>query len=166
MTSNAFQGFEKLIPEDHRELVVRFFLVFSRFEYALKRAGFVQGNKSVAMANWERFSSQYRVKYLPSRIPAMKAAWNYFSRFPPSKQILSNGSLDWSISKLRTNQPELTWLLVNVRTVRNNLFHGGKYDSFGSIEEPARNKQLLKHTLEIIEACVKFDETVASFYRS
>jgi hypothetical protein len=45
---------EKIARSEDRARAIVFFLFFARFEYALKRAGFVrtQGAKADAMADW------------------------------------------------------------------------------------------------------------------
>jgi len=161
MSPMPFDGIEdRLIPEAHHKLAYRFFLVFSRFEYALKRAGYVTGGGDSLAADWDKFSSAYWKTHIPSNIPKLRKAWAYFSSHPPRKQILDNGSISWSKPQARTTEPELTWLLVSIRTVRNNLFHGGKYP-YNPISDQARDSILLEHTLTIIEVCSEFNPVVS-----
>jgi hypothetical protein len=42
-----------------------------------------------------------------------------------------------------------------VRTVRNNLFHGGKFPRTGSVEEPLRNKKLITECLAVLDCLLK-----------
>jgi hypothetical protein len=48
-------GIFERFAED-RMLVLQFFLVFARFEYALKRSGFLRGNESKVEPDWDRFA--------------------------------------------------------------------------------------------------------------
>ena len=153
----TISSIEDLIPEDHRELVHRFFLVFSRFEYALKRAGFSNGSLDSVHPAWEKFAAKYRSTFDPSVTPRLRIACDYFTAQPPRKQILDGHFLSWSEPQFRTNEPLFTWLLLMVRSVRNNLFHGGKFP-IAPIQEPARDPDLLRHALTIIEACLPLDD--------
>lgn len=166
MNPMPFDGIEDgLIPEAHHKLIYRFFLVFSRFEYALKRAGYAKGSGTDVAADWDKYSSDYRQAHLPSTIPGLRNAWAYFSSHPPRKQILKNNRIVWSEPQVRTSEPELTWLLASVRTVRNNLFHGGKYP-YRPVREPARDSTLLQHTLTVIDVCSAFNNEVSDSMRS
>ena len=44
---------------DDRELVLRFFFLFSRFEYTLKRTGYLK-KKHKAEADWDAYCNQLR----------------------------------------------------------------------------------------------------------
>lgn len=50
-----------------------------------------------------------------------------------------------------------------VRTIRNNLFHGGKYCPEGE-QEAGRNHLLVQHGLNVLLACSKFDPEVRSSF--
>ena len=56
---------------------------------------------------------------------------------------------------------ELTWLLLMVRTVRNNLFHGGKFPLI-PVSEPSRDSTLLHHSITILAACLPLERTFNS----
>lgn len=156
-----------LYPDAHHKLVYRFFVVFSRFEYALKRAGYRIGNGDGVKPDWTKFASEYIAICIPSADPKMRDVAAYFSLNPPRRLIHDdNGKMAWSEPQKRTNEPELIWLLEKVRNVRNNLFHGGKYPYNSNIDEPARDSTLLEHTLTIIEASCKFNKDVNRFMRS
>jgi hypothetical protein len=52
-----------------------------------------------------------------------------------------------------------------VRTVRNNLFHGGKFPMpVGPVDDVAHNTELVSSSLRVLRACLRFDSDVrASF---
>ena len=156
---------ETLVPELYRDLVFRFFLVFSRFEYALKRAGFADCSRGGVYPAWNSFSSRYHSVFDPFKTPDLRSACDYFTAKPPRKQIIDSGSLGWSEPQFRGNEPLLTWLLLMVRSARNNLFHGGKFP-IAPIDEPARNPELLQHALTIICACLPPDAKVSQHFFS
>lgn len=75
----------------------------------------------------------------------------YILDHPPKKQIIADGVLTWSVSApdtdLRSDR-----VLIYVRRVRNNLFHGGKFN--GRWFEPERSELLLRHSLTILRTCL------------
>src|SRR5262249_51711738 len=123
------------------------------------RAGFSKGNLNYVEPAWDRFASKYSSVFDPAATPQLSVACDYFMSQPPRKQIRDGHSLGWSEPQIRVDEPLLTWLLLMVRSVRNNLFHGGKFPMV-SIKEPARDPELIRHALTIIEACLPFDESV------
>ena len=76
-----------LYPDAHHKLVYRFFVVISRFEYALKRAGYRIGNKDGVKPDWAKFASEYIETYIQLDDPNMRNAAAYFSLNPPRKLI-------------------------------------------------------------------------------
>jgi len=135
------------VPQD---LTLRFFAVFSRFEYALKRAGYV--DKSVASrvtADWESFARDVVSTLEPSRVSRLLASCGYLQSHPPKKQVWKNDRLQWVGRGLNAGSA-LGEALRSVRTVRNNVFHGGKFPE-GPIEEPLRDEQLVRDCLVVLE---------------
>lgn len=149
------------------DLITRFFLVFSRFEYALKRAGYVRSNEDgYAEADWAAFGRSVRRLYNRDRSPALSEATEYLLSNPPKRQAVGAArTLVWEDLERREEQTDIGWLLVIVRTVRNNLFHGGKYPMpYGYLQEPARDATLLKHTLTVLEACLGWERNVRNHF--
>ena len=153
---------DELIPKRFQALVFRFFIIFSRFEYALKRGGFITPKAEPA---WDDFAKKHRKDFAPDKTVALKAACAYFEAHPPRKQTCVGASLSWSRQLKRTNEPQLVWLLCMVRRVRNNLFHGGKYP-VSHDAEPSRDVTLLKHAITVLDACLALDDSVESHFRS
>ena len=76
---------------------------------------------------------------------------------PPKKQVVVNALIDWDEAAPQTNlRSDL--VLIYVRRVRNNLFHGGKFN--GRWFEPQRREVLLRHSLTILRACLAASEDV------
>lgn len=119
-----------------RDIVNHFLSLFSRFEYALKENGFSRGGEDGVSAHWGDFANA--LENLRDAPPeALRRAIEYFDAQPPQLQILRNGVLDWRDTQLvNKNNDEL---LILVRRVRNNLFHGGKMPF-----DPMRDSKLLK----------------------
>ena len=151
------------------EVVLQFFVAFSRFEYALKRAGFVKGDRhNNASADWCRFA-QDRIDPRISGImdTGFTEARSYLLQKSPQRQILrSNNNIGWSANSKWSNESEGEYLLRLVKDTRNNLFHGGKYPlPDGPVSDcTLRNSQLLQACLTILNYCLSIDEEVKSFF--
>lgn len=154
---------EKLLSESgiDKALCISFFFAFSRFEYALKRVGYrTIDKKRKVSANWDAFANAHEDHWGEGLPPEARAAFQYFDQNPPKEQICVNGSLVWADRP--GNQRLLDYLLM-VRRVRNNFFHGGKYPPPNDAgTEPARNRDLLINSLQILDHCLKLDATVQS----
>jgi hypothetical protein len=148
----------KFVPEELQFLLLRFFVYFSRFECALKRAGYAPTDGH-AQADWHLFAKKCQPQFQADATALLSNACDYFEQHPSLKQIVTNGQLAWSSAESRGNQPQLAWLLKMVRRVRNNLFHGGKYP-MQPVPDPARNADLLYHSLVLLTACLQLDEDV------
>lgn len=150
----------RIATDQDRELAWEFFVFFSRFEYALKRTPcYLTGNESHAQPNWDRFGSDYDREYAARATDASHAASAYFKEDPPRRQIVGENGLAWSDPLIYKGGPELVWLLLMIRTVRNNLFHGGKFPLI-PIAEPSRDARLLQHSLAVLSACLDLDREV------
>lgn len=109
-----------------KELVWDFFVTFSRFEYALKASGKYRrrGKDAAAEADWEKFAKDLGRLEKAELNPVLKRG-AYLIENPPRKQVINSaGSLDWA--EAEPNGAEIRKLLIYIRRVRNNLFHGGK----------------------------------------
>lgn len=148
-----------------KDLLLDFFIVFSRFEYSLKRAGFLKSNDGSAEPNHDKFGSTYKNQFqdLIAGSEEFTVAVNYFFDTPPKRQWVNDGKLDWKNQDQSQLARNLNNLLVLVRTVRNNLFHGGKYPS-GPVDNPERNEKLLKNSLVVMKTCLDLDSNVKTFF--
>jgi len=155
--------YERLSVE--RDLVTGFSVLFSYFEYALKRCGFLKDLPSgVAMADWAEFGKEIRRNLAASRAEALIKAVEYLRRNPPSLQIVTTGALDWQTVPMGTD-PSPAEILGAVCRVRNNLFHGGKFAS-GPIAEPGRDRRLIESCTVILEECILLHPCVRECFDS
>ena len=83
---------------------------------------------------------------------------------PPKKQVLKNGKLVFIDRTIDDKQKRTQQILLMVRSVRNNLFHGGKYHEHEDYQTE-RNELLIKHSIKILSECVKINEDVHNYYR-
>lgn len=132
------------------QLANELFHVFSRTEYALKAAGYNNGD-GAAEANWKSFALAVEGLIANPTTSHLQGAINFFLSAPPKKQVIINGTIQWAVSEPATNS-QADKLLIYVRRVRNNLFHGGKFN--GHWFAPDRSEPLLRHSLSILTACV------------
>jgi hypothetical protein len=154
------ESIRRIADSDDRRLAWEFFVFFSRFEYALKRTPrYLAGGSSGAQPNWDRFGSDHDSSFRAAANESSTAAIEYFRRQPPRKQVKDASRLAWSEPQSFAGGPELVWLLLAVRTVRNNLFHGGKFPLV-RITDPSRDAQLLQCAIAILSLCLRLDDEV------
>jgi hypothetical protein len=132
-----------------RELTLDFLATFSRFEFALKKAGYVEGNEKNVSPAWDSFANDV-AKLGPTVLTPVLASCPYLQQHPPKKQILKDGRLQWVIRQGTSGSP-IGDALLSVRTVRNNVFHGGKFPD-GPITEPLRDEQLIRECLTLLDS--------------
>jgi hypothetical protein len=132
-------------------LLFDFFLTFARMEFALKNAGFVIGDEDSVNPAWDAFGNAIKDRFKRKKTKELDMAVDYILINPPMKQVLRRGNLMWD-TNLPNAGSETQTLLVLIRRIRNNLFHGGKHN-FGVHENTERTTQLLKNSLLIIQEC-------------
>lgn len=145
------------------QLVWEFFILFSVFEYALKRdSRYIKAGQERAEANWDIYASRNNDSFKHNQSEPLKSAIEYFRETPPRKQLNKELKITWSEPEYYSiREPILKWLLRVIRLVRNNLFHGGKYPEI-NIPEPSRDRELLRHSITILTAALKLDAKVQS----
>ena len=146
------------------ELTVEFLGTFARFEYALKRAGYVQGDEKRVSADWDRLGRELALLDTATVTPVIGRG-QYLLNHPPMKQALEHGKLVWKARVATGSQIED--ILLSVRTVRNNVFHGGKFPD-GPVAEPLRDELLIRDCLAVINALLslpKIPRQIAEYFR-
>ncbi len=147
----------------NKELICSFLAKFSRMEYALKETRQYLNNN--ASPNWDKFANTIDNSFieLVNRDEKLKNAVNYFKEHPPKKQSVENGNLVFIETDFDTTQKETQQILMFVRKVRNNLFHGGKYRNDNINDD--RDEELIKYSLLILDECKSLDDEVERYYR-
>src|SRR6266566_1774402 len=77
-----------------RELTLEFLATFARFEFALKKAGYAQGDDSKVSPDWDSFARDVARLDAAVLAPVLNAC-QYLQQHPPKKQVLQNGALHW-----------------------------------------------------------------------
>jgi hypothetical protein len=141
-------------------LAYKFFREFARYEYCLKAVG-LRKKSSSAQANWSVYAAEVTHVFDNPQNQYLIEAIDYLMKYPPKKQIVENNELRWD-NKLpdHTSKAELTLLLIC--RIRNNLFHGGKFN--GQWFEPERSEYLMQHGLVVLKACAENHQKVREAY--
>jgi len=143
-----------------KELASDFLGIFSRFEYALKAAGYAQSQRGYAEPNWRRFGQAIAGRFDAAASPELDASVAYLLANPPLRQTYDQTTgLDWSVAPPPENSAQTESLITYVRCIRNNLFHGGKF-----LAPPAgssdRDYQLVSCSLIVLSAIIPLDSKV------
>jgi hypothetical protein len=139
-----------------RDLVFKFFTVFSLFEYALKKTGFCdEGRGGDVQADWRSFALEIHPLFKPASTPELNEAVEYMGNRPVKKQVFRDDLLTFVPRQHPRNINETVWLSILIRGVRNNLFHGGKY----RFDRP-RDPDLINWSLTILESWARLHPDV------
>jgi len=142
-----------------REIVSQFFICFAKFEFALKTTGFSVGNDKRVSPDWDKFGKSISKSFDKTKSKELEQAVDFYLNNPPWKQVLIDGGMAWDSSMPYNNLSEIEKILLLVRRVRNNLFHGGKFN-IEVHEKRERAERLLKYGLIILESCLSLDAGV------
>jgi hypothetical protein len=122
-----------------KDAAFEYFYWFSRFEFALKENGFLKNHAAGAKADpsWEAFQDKHRSQYVASP-EAMRLI-----ELHPKRQVVARiDQLEWAPVGLAHCSDDLCRVITLLKTVRNNLFHGGKHGDV-DIDSRKRNLELL-----------------------
>lgn len=163
MTKHLIMG----ISDSNISVVFNFFLMFSRFEYSLKRAEYLK-NKKKAEPSWEKFSKDEDAKKKFNSLKGkgyeeLEQAIKSLYKKPPKVQIQNNFNLGWDEKSLKEGKFE--GCIDAIKRVRNNLFHGGKFPSpTGSVKDPTRNPELIKYSITVLKYLLSSSPKVKRHY--
>lgn len=164
MTTKTFiQQLNRTITVEGQALMIEFFITFSRFECALKTSNFANGSEDKVSANWDAFVSEIKPTFSKEKDPQLQQAVNYIIQNPPKIQMIDGGQLGWRERVFQNTEPEINKLSLSIRDIRNNLFHGGKFN--GSYQEDiSRNYILLKSSIVILNEWLSLNDNVKRNY--
>lgn len=160
------------IGKANADNLFKFLLVFSRFECALKATlVFAKTNRISIEPNWVSFIEKNEKFYQETNKDNIKSSINYILTHPPKIQVFNSmeNKIFWvDNNNIKEEHSELCKIVNHIKTVRNNLFHGGKfefigYDSVG-VEEISRNHELIEHSIKILEMLIGFNSDVRKAY--
>jgi len=151
------------------ELLLEFFLVFSRFEYALKYCGYFVKQPErperppSAEADWDTFAASLRTVFDSTKSDELQEACRYLLESPPNKQVILNDALAWETVTRDPAISDFEFLVRAIRIVRNNLFHGGKYN-LELHETTERTEKLLRSAIVVLHECLVLAPNVRQAY--
>lgn len=128
-----------------------FFREFARSEYCMKAVGLRDLKRKDPTADWGAFAAELSDLLSDPSPGELADAVAYYRRNPPLKQVLQNDLLAWD-NVIPEHKSETELILRLVCRVRNNLFHGGKFN--GDWFAPERSDDLLRHGLTILRAAI------------
>lgn len=155
---NRFLEILNIVIGENRNITYDFFATFSRFEFSLKHSGFAKGDqKRNAMANWDKFAIEHNELFqnelkLDNKNILIEAV-NYLFENPPRKLKFEKGQLKWQERNIQRRT--LEELLIIVRAIRNNLFHGSK--NLVIFDEPTRDSKLISSGLIVLNECLNLN---------
>jgi hypothetical protein len=142
------------MDRDLDQLAFRFFKLFAQYEYALKAIGYgTAGWNRQAEPSWDRFANEIGRQIMEVNEELIASAIRYILERPPKRQIWINGEVQWENVSIDDRSPQA--LFGHLRRVRNNLYHGGKFN--GRWIDPDRSRELIGKSLLILEALVDLD---------
>jgi len=164
---------------------LQFFLIFSRFEYALKKSGFCistqprpsriksakyfnniprqikNNNLGYIYADWKRFGETIEREFWDGASNEVKGAINYLVENPPFVQYKNESKeIDWRpFGSIRQG---ISCLVDIIKTVRNNLFHGAKYPIMRY--NPTGDTILIQNCIIVLKHMITLNPEVQEHY--
>ena len=131
---------------DH--LAFNFFKLFARFEATLKEREFYRVKDGRIVVDWDRFANEVVGQGFLVDLGDKATSAVYILESPPKKQgPNSEGKIVWLDVSANDRSPQA--LIAHIRRMRNNLYHGGKFN--GTWFDPERSERLLAHGLAVLE---------------
>ena len=137
---------------------LRLFVAYSRFEFALKEAGYIlPDRRRIAHADWRSFANEECLKDV-LQVAAADVDVREMIAEPPKVQASDDGKCwHWEETMEKPIQ-SLGAFFVATKRVRDNLFHGGKHG-----EDP-RDDVLCRAAWAVLELCLKQHQAVRSMF--
>lgn len=149
------------IDNDLNAIAFDFFFWFSRFESALKSNNYLKSSKLGARAEpgWDLFVRRWEARYAVTEDAQVLVA------LAPMTQIVGEArALTWVPVVAEHSTSTLGCVVLMLKTVRNNLFHGGKHGA-DSWDDPARVRKLLTLCIQVLHELAELGEFSADFDR-
>ena len=159
ITKRFLDKLNETITIKGQNLIIEFFITFSRFECALKASNFYNENNGKVTANWDTFVNSIRDTFNNERTNEIKNAVDYLIQHPPKIQAIENSRLVWNDRNFNQNEPLVNRLCLSIRDIRNNLFHGGKFQG-NYQEDVSRNYKLLNSSIVVLNEWLRLNNTV------
>ena len=155
-----------------KHLLLQFFWLFSAFEGALLDEGFFKERGKEVWVDWAEFERQCMPSMAQVSDVEFLLAQKGLVNDPPRKQVIKTSLarrrrdgvivpekklLGWEDQARSRGESEATFAFRMVRSIRNNLFHGGKRS--GDVE---RNSALITRALVFLTHCINAHKGIRS----
>lgn len=135
---------------------------FTRMEYALKSSGdFADGDATAIVASWDRFANHIDAALQATKDNELRAALTFLLAEPARKQNIGG----FNPLVLDPKQTKTLRTLLVVRTVRNNIVHGGKIAPEGE-NEKGRNEKLVASSLLVLRYAAEMHDKVKAKFEA
>ena len=127
-------------------LAAEFNARFARFEFALKENGFIKNPTPGARAEpgWDGFVRHFEAGYRLTEAGRSLISMN------PRRQKVGPSGLEFDDVGFDDKPSQLGKVTRLLKTVRNNVVHGGKF-AMGGWDNPGRTSKLLELTITILD---------------
>jgi hypothetical protein len=131
------------------ELAFEFFKLYAQYESSLKERGFFIVARGKIIVDWDRFVNEEIGHDFLTDLGEERVAAEYILNNPPKKQTVNEiNQIIWS--PVPNNEKSVQILFSHISRVRNNLFHGAKFN--GTWFDPDRSNELLSQALIVLRA--------------
>lgn len=146
------------IPSALSNLAFDFFYWFSRFEFSLKENGYLKRPRIGGRASpgWSEFTLQWAESYIVS------PEAHFLLTLRPETQVVGENGLSWIPTDLAKCASDLAKVTLTLKTIRNNLFHGGKHGGEGW-DDAERTSMLLATGVVVLKQMADFAGLEADF---
>jgi len=144
-----------------KDVAFDFFYWFSRFEFSLKENGLLASHNvgTWAEPGWSEFIQQWHRVYVESD------AARELARLAPRRQVVgSGGGLTWAHVDLKKCDSKLSETVLLLKTIRNNLFHGGKH-GLDDWDDDERAAQLLRCGRALLDELASLSGAIEADYK-
>ena len=138
-----------------------FFYWFSRFEFLLKKYDHLKSREEgdKAEPNWEHFISNLKGKY-----KITEEAKELLLLHPKRQVVGASSRLVWRRVGIQHCNNDLCRVATMLRTIRNNLFHGGKHGDL-EVDDKERNLKLLLLGKTVLDQFAEQFDYEGDYYR-
>jgi hypothetical protein len=137
------------MEEQLDKLAFSFFKLFAQYESYLKKHKYFQiTNGGKINVDWDRFVNERIGQDYINKLGGNAASAEYILSAPPKKQVVNPEGVI-VCGEVSNDERSVQILFGHISRIRNNLYHGAKFN--GTWFDPERSEQLLLHGLTVLE---------------
>lgn len=139
--------------------VIEFFGLISRIEYAVMLLGFTHPKKDEMSVDWIEFAKSMDGKLTALELTEVTSSVDYLAGNPPLTLLKT---VEWVHRGYKGDLSVDTLAILGAKDVRNNLFHGIKYNN----PDHARNNELLVAAIVVLTACLRANSELNAYFNT